>query len=82
MRAKQRAGQMIDEGKKAGVLNKTGNPTVTGRVPLKDVGITKKESASYQQLAKVSEPKFEKAIETVKKRDGVLTEAVVVIFQP
>lgn len=76
MRAKQRAGQMVTEAKDSGQLAKQGNqPKGSHAVTFGEVGISKKDSHQYQQLAKVPEQKFEKAIEVVKKRDGVLTEA-------
>jgi hypothetical protein len=58
--------------------HKGGRPTekpvhMSTQVSLKEVGITRHESAKYQQLAKVPDAKFEKALEVVKKRDGVLT---------
>jgi hypothetical protein len=79
MRAKSRAGEMLIEGKKAGQIATKGQPEKKCDKPatLSQVGLTRKESAQYQQLAAVPEPELEKAIEVVKKRDGVLTEAAV-----
>jgi len=69
---------MIVEGKKAGELAKKGQPkkcVSTNTLP--DVGITRHESSDFQRLAVVPEKTLSKAIETVKERDGVLTEAAV-----
>lgn len=80
MRAKTRAGEMLITLKPE--MSKGGRPTdkpVVRSTPvlLKEIGISKHESAKYQQLAKVPEKKFEKAIETVKQQLGVLTEAAI-----
>lgn len=73
--AQRGAGEMLIEGKKSGQIATKGQPEkCTKAVTLSDVGITRNESAKFQQLAKVPEKKFEKAIETVKQQ-GVVTEA-------
>lgn len=79
MRAQSRAGAMLIEGKETGQIATKGQPEKKCDKPatLSEVGITRHESAKYQQLARVPEHKFEKAITIVKERDGVLTEAAV-----
>ena len=74
--AKQRAGQMLQEGKKQGELKKQGDSRLRG-VTISSTGITKDESSEFQKLAAVPSRTLEKAITVVKKRDGVLTEAAV-----
>lgn len=64
---------MLIEGKKAGQLKSAGqakNSDKAVRIP--EIGITHRESSQWQQLAKVPEQKFEKAIEVIKECDGVL----------
>ena len=76
LHAKQRAGQMLSEGKKTGDLRKSEQgQKPTKAVRLQDVGITHNESSEFQKLAAVPEKVLEKAITVVKERDGVLTEA-------
>jgi hypothetical protein len=77
LHAKQRAGQMLQEGKKNEQINKPHQKTSCTRVSTSDIGITRNESSEFQKLAAVPERVLEKAITTVKKRDGVLTEAAV-----
>ncbi len=77
LHAKQRAGQMLSEGKKTGDLKKGGDQNSPTKASRADIGITHNESSQWQKLASVPERKFEKAIEAVKKRDPVLTEAAV-----
>lgn len=78
LHAKARAGQMLTEGKKVGDLKRAGQAKNSDRaVRIPDVGITHRESADWQRLAKVPEPVLTKAIAVVKERDGVLTEAAI-----
>jgi len=73
LHAKQRAGQMLVEGKKAGDLAKAGdNQRGTAKPSTTSIGITHHESSEFQKLAAVPERVLEKAITTVKERDGVL----------
>ena len=78
LRAKQRAGEMLVEGKKSGQIKSVGQAKNSGSaVRIPDIGITHRDSAEYRRLAAVPERVLEKAITAVKKRDRVLTEAAV-----
>lgn len=76
LHAKQRAGQMLSEGKKAGdIKTQRDNQKACTKPSTSEIGITRNESSDWQKLAAVPEKVLEKAITIVKERDGVLTEA-------
>jgi hypothetical protein len=74
LHAKQRAGQMLVEGKKTGDLKTRGGKQSVGPSTLPQVGITRHESSDWQKITAVPEQQLEKAIAIVKELD--------VIFQP
>jgi hypothetical protein len=73
LHAKQRAGQMLSEGKKTGDLAQRGDNNRCPKPSTSAIGITRNESSDWQKLAAVPEKVLEKAITIVKERDGVLT---------
>ncbi len=63
IRAERRAGQMLQEGKKKGHIRKQGRPKKgSPGGTFSKSNITKKQSSKWQQLADVSEKKFEEAM--------------------
>lgn len=68
LHAKQRAGQMLSEGKKTKEVLQKGST----KASTTEIGITRNESSDWQKLAAVPERVLEKAITVVKERDGVL----------
>ena len=80
-RAMVRAGQRLIEGKKTGqIKTQADNSKASAKASISSIGLSHHESAKYQQLARVPTKDFEHAIEVVKKRDPVLTEAAVKVI--
>lgn len=77
VRAERKAGEMLAEMPKnaGGRPAKTGSPGLpVSSDTLKDLGISKKQSATWQQVAEIPEGKFEEAVEAAKG-DGLVTTA-------
>lgn len=75
LRAERRAGEMLAETERA----KGGNPKLTptlgegvGNPTLADVGLTAKQSSSFQAIAAIPEDKFEEAVTTGKETTASL----------
>lgn len=66
LHAKQRAGHMLIEGKKAGQVKEQGDNTRRTKASTSDIGITRNESSDFQRLAAVPERVLEKAISTFR----------------
>lgn len=88
VRAQRKAGEMLAKSKEAGhLLDKAASgqlgaavkhgksaPT-TSHITLKEIGVTKDQSAQWQQLASMSEEHFEAAVATAKDTAGQVTTA-------
>ncbi len=67
LRASRRAGEMLDQARKAGDVARPGNRSnvPTGEhlfTTLKELQITRKESMAWQRIARIPEPEFEKRL--------------------
>ena len=86
LRAERRAGEIIAEMKAANLLAEAGDiekqrerrtGSSTSVKTLKDLGISRNQSANWQWFAEIPEEKFEAAIAKVKTESELLTRAVV-----
>jgi N6-adenosine-specific RNA methylase IME4 len=80
LRAERRAGELIKQQQDIGALasKEKGRPRKCREVTtLKSVGISRDQSAKWQKLAAVPEPKFEQIVAEAKEKTGELTSAAV-----
>src|ERR1700686_3381391 len=78
IRAERRAGELIKEQQAAQLLASRGQPKKSADVSrLSDVGISHHQSAKWQKLASVPQPKFEQIVAEAKGKTGELTSAAV-----
>jgi N6-adenosine-specific RNA methylase IME4 len=83
LRAERRAGELLaemavrgerDRGK--GGDRKSGSRSTAKTVKLKDIGVSKNESASWQRLAKLDDEHFESRIVVAKRRAGKVAAGI------
>lgn len=78
VRAERRAGEMLAEMPKhnGGRPAKTGNSASPVSETLKDMGVSKRQSAQWQKVAAIPDEKFEKVVEEMKDAGLITTSAV------
>ena len=78
LRAERKAGELITEGQEKGEIatKKTNQYNDSDTVSLSDIGLSKKQSSRFKQIANIPEPEFEEYIEKTKASEtGEVTSA-------